>query len=88
VPSREKLFAPTEISARLKDYICTELLRRPSYRLGDDEPLITGGLIDSFCVAHLGVFIETTFGVYIPDVELTVENMDTLERIVARVAQG
>jgi acyl carrier protein len=72
----------------LKDYICTELLRRPSHPLRDDESLITGGLIDSFCVAHLGVFIEATFGVYIPDVELTVENMDTLERIVARVAQG
>ena len=78
----------TEISAKLKHYICTELLRQPSYPLRDDEPLITGGLIDSFCVAHLGVFIETAFGVYIPDVELTVENMDTLERIAARVAQG
>ena len=77
-----------KIRDALKDYICAELLRRPSYPLCDDEPLITGGLIDSFCVAHLGVFIETTFGVYIPDVELTVENMDTLERIVARVARG
>jgi acyl carrier protein len=77
-----------KIRDALKDYICAELLRRPSYPLRDDEPLITGGLIDSFCVAHLGVFIETTFGVYIPDVELTVENMDTLERIVARVARG
>lgn len=77
-----------KIRDALKDYIRTELLRRPSYPLHDDEPLITGGLIDSFCVAHLGVFIETTFDVYIPDVDLTVENMDTLERIVARVARG
>ena len=77
-----------KIRDALKDYICTELLRRPSYPLRADEPLITGGLIDSFCVAHLGVFIETTFGVYIPDVELTIENMDTLERIAARVARG
>ncbi len=50
--------------------------------------MITGGLLDSFCIAHLGVFIEATFDVYIPDVDLTVENMDTLERIVARVAVG
>ncbi len=88
MPPRRELFAPSEISATLKDYICTELLRRPSYPLRDDEPLITGGLLDSFCVAHLGVFIEATFDVYIPDVDLTVENMDTLERIVARVAVG
>jgi len=55
--------------------------------LGDDEPLVTGGLIDSFAIAHLGVFIEQRFGVYIPDPELTVENMDTVRRIAVCVVQ-
>jgi acyl carrier protein len=45
-------------------------------------------LIDSFCLAHLGVFIESAFGVYVPDSELTVENMDTLDQIVNRVLRG
>ena len=66
---------------RLRSFICTELLRDPDYPLGDDEPLISGGLIDSFSIAHLAVFIEREFAVYIADVDLTVENMDTLRQI-------
>jgi len=63
-------------------------MQRPSYPLAGDEPLMSGGLVDSFCVAHIGVFIETAWGVYIPDPELTVEAMDTLNRIATRVLQG
>ncbi len=77
-----------EIKPQLRAYICRELIRNPNYPLEDETPLITGGLMDSFSLAYLGVFIESTFGVYIPDNELTVENMDTLRRITNRVLQG
>lgn len=77
-----------EILEGLRRFICAELMQHPSYPLRDDEPLMSGGLIDSFCVAHIGVFIEQAWGVYIPDVELSVENMDTLELIAARVLRG
>lgn len=77
-----------EVLAGLRTFICTELMQHPSYPLRDDEPLMSGGLIDSFCVAHIGVFIEQAWGVYIPDPELSVENMDTLEQIAARVLRG
>jgi acyl carrier protein len=70
---------------RLRSFICTELLRDPAYPLGDDEPLISGGLIDSFSIAYVAVFIENAFGVYIPDVDLTVENMDTLRQIAETI---
>jgi acyl carrier protein len=72
----------------LREYVRSALIGNPSYQLGDDEPLITGGLIDSFCIAHLAVFIEGTFGVYIPDTELTVENMDTLASIAATLGRA
>ena len=81
------LLDPAAVRNLLRAFICTELLRHPSYPLADDEPLITGGLIDSFCVAYLSVFIEDAFQVYIPDVDLTVENMDTLQLISAQVLQ-
>lgn len=77
-----------EIKPQLRSYICRELIRNPNYPLEDETPLITGGLMDSFSLAYLGVFIESTFGVYIPDNELTVENMDTLSRITNRVLRG
>lgn len=73
---------------QLRDYIRTELMRNPAYDLRDDEPLITGGLIDSFCLAHLSVFIEGAFAVYLPDTDLTAEEMDTIDKIVARVVGG
>jgi acyl carrier protein len=74
-----------EVRAGLRRFICAELLGDPSYPLADDEPLITGGLIDSFALAHVAVFVESAFGVYLPDVELTVEAMDTVALMAARV---
>ena len=78
----------SEILDRLRTFICSELMQHPSYPLKNNEPLMSGGLIDSFCLAHIAVFIEQAWGVYIPDTELTVENMDTLDLIAARVLQG
>ncbi|MBP7145974.1 MAG: acyl carrier protein [Acidobacteria bacterium] len=74
-----------EIMNQLRTFICTDLVRNPAYPLRNDEPLVTGGLIDSFSIAQIGVFIEQKLGVYVPDTELTVENMDTLERMAALV---
>lgn len=67
---------------RLRDFVRRELLRKPDYPLADDEPLITGGLIDSFSLAQVGVFVEDAFGVYLEDTDLTIANMDTIERMV------
>ena len=44
--------------------------------------------MDSFALAELGVFVEQQFDVYIPDPELTIEKMNTLDQIVARVLRG
>jgi acyl carrier protein len=74
-----------EVKRQLRTYICNELLDRPEYPLEDDEPLITGGLVDSFSLAQIGVFIESAFGVYVPDSDLTVANMNTLDQMAARV---
>ncbi len=76
------------IRETLRHYIVTDLVRDPSYPLTDDESIITGGLMDSFALAELGVFVENEFDVYIPDPELTVQKMNTLDQIVARVLKG
>jgi acyl carrier protein len=70
---------------QLRTYIKTNLIRNAKYPLQDDESLIKGGLIDSFSLAELAVFIEETFGVHFPDPELTVANMDTLNQIIANI---
>lgn len=73
------------VRQQLRDYITRELMRDPDYLLEDDEGIITGGLIDSFSLAELAVFVQETFDVNIPDPDLTVAKMDTLDQITARV---
>jgi acyl carrier protein len=73
------------IREQLRNYIAADLIRDPDYPLGDEEGIITGGMMDSFSLAELAVYVENAFNVYIPDPDLTVEKMDTLNQIVARV---
>lgn len=74
-----------EVQRRLRDYILKDLIRNPSYPLADDEALIKGGLLDSLDMARLAVFVEVEFGVYLPDSDLTVQAMNTLEQMADQV---
>ncbi len=73
------------VREKLSAYITRELIRDETYDLENDEGVITGGLMDSFALAELAVYCEDEFKVYIPDPDLTVEKMDTLDLMVARV---
>lgn len=70
----------------IRQYILQELIRDPDYPLRDDEGIITSGLMDSFALAELAVYIETAFSIYIPDPDLTVEKMDSINQIVEQIA--
>jgi acyl carrier protein len=70
---------------QLVAFITSELMRNASYPLRDDEPLMTGGLIDSFSLVELALFIEESFGVHFDDVELTVANMNTVNQILDNI---
>ena len=76
---------PAETSAEtrdlLRDFIRTEIMRRPQYKLGDADSLIKGGLIDSFSLVQVQLFIEEKFGFRPADIDMTVENMDTIQQI-------
>jgi acyl carrier protein len=75
----------TTIRRQMRAFILNELIREPDYPLRDDEGIISSGLMDSFALAELGVFVEDAFDVYIPDADLTVAKMDSLNQMVARV---
>ena len=76
-----------EIKSKLRQFICKEILNNADYPLKDDEALITSGLMDSFSLAQVGVFAELEFNVYIPDPELTVDRMNTLNDMAFRIAE-
>lgn len=78
----------SDVREKLRDFITRDLIRDDSYELEDDEGIITGGLMDSFALAEFAVFVESEFEVYIPDADLTVVKMDTLDQMVARIMKG
>jgi acyl carrier protein len=61
------------------------LIRNPKYKLTDTEALITGGLIDSFSLTEVGLFLEQQFKIRVPDSDLTVDMMDSVEQIATYV---
>jgi acyl carrier protein len=73
------------IRRQMRAFILNELMREPDYPLREDEGIVSSGLMDSFALAELGVFVEDAFDVYIPDTDLTVAKMDSLNQMVTRV---
>jgi acyl carrier protein len=65
--------------------IATQILRQPGYELGPDEPLISGGIVDSFGLVDLALIVEDNFGVYIDDTELGASTFDTLGELAELV---
>lgn len=48
----------------------------------DETPLFSSGRADSFAVAELIVFIESAIGRRLPSFEVTMENFDSIRRIM------
>ncbi|MFI5212229.1 MAG: hypothetical protein ACHQIH_05050 [Ignavibacteria bacterium] len=65
------------------DYVKKEYLEDGDDReIVYDTPLISGGLVDSFSLVSLKVFIETKYNVQIPDAKATPEAFDSVNNIV------
>jgi acyl carrier protein len=70
---------------QLRAFIAREILRDPGYSIGDDELLISSGLIDSFSLVDLALFVEQSFGVRLHETELNADTFDTLNALVALI---
>jgi acyl carrier protein len=71
----------SEIVDTLLNYITGEILKRPNFRIGRSDPLISSGLIDSFHLVDLAMFIEAHYNVIIDDMELNAATFDTLDEL-------
>ena len=70
-----------EIIPTLEVFIAKQLLKQPDRKIDPDEPLISGGLIDSFSLVDLALFVEENLGVRIDDTELNADTFDTLTQL-------
>jgi acyl carrier protein len=77
----------TDLDATIAQFIASEILKQPSRMISPTEALISSGLIDSFHLVDLALFVEDTFGVHIDDTELNVDTFDTLQQLSTLIRQ-
>jgi acyl carrier protein len=70
-----------QIIQKLAAYIAGDILKQPKRAILPNESIISSGLIDSFSLVDLGLFVEDNFGVRIDDTELNADTFDTLEQL-------
>ncbi|MBI3163148.1 MAG: acyl carrier protein [Chloroflexi bacterium] len=76
----------TEIITPIAKFIAEKILKQPNKVITADESLISSGLIDSFSLMDLALFIEDTFGVRVEDTELNAETFDNLNQLAVLVS--
>jgi acyl carrier protein len=74
-----------EIIQKLGAQIAGKILKQPNRILKSDQALISSGLIDSFSLVDLALFIEDTFNVRVDDAELNVDTFDTLDQLASLI---
>lgn len=73
------------IKDQLSHYIASQILRQPNRQLSSQEPLISSGLIDSFSLVDMALYVEDTFDVRIDDTELNAETFDSIEQLATLI---
>ncbi len=75
----------TEITTPIAKFIAEKILKQPNKEIKPDEALISSGLIDSFSLMDLALFVEDTFGVKIEDTELNANTFDSLNQLAGLI---
>lgn len=75
----------TDLVTKLSTFLATDILKQPNRIISADEPLISSGLIDSFSLMDVALFIEDNFGVRIDDTELNADTFDNLTQLVTLI---
>ncbi len=76
-----------DLTTSLAKYIAVTILKQPRRVILPEEKIISSGLIDSFHLVDLALFVEDTFHVRIDDTELTAETFDTLTQLAELIKQ-
>ena len=72
-------------TSNLEKFIVTQILKQPNRKIAADEALLSSGLIDSFNLMDLALYVEDTFGVRIEDTELNADTFDNLSQLSALI---
>jgi len=75
-----------EMHDTVREYVIGEYVDEDDdVKVENDTPLISSGLVDSFSMVSLKVFLEKKYNIKLPDEEATPEAFDTVNSIVELV---
>ena len=74
-----------EMKVKISEYMAKEIIKQPGRTIRPDEALLTSGLIDSFHLVDLALFVEDNFGVHIDDSELNASTFDSLDGLISLI---
>ena len=69
----------------LQQYISSKILKQAGRQIAPEAALISSGLIDSFSLVDLALFVEDTFGVRLEDTELNAQTFDSLQQLATLI---
>ena len=75
----------SDLITKLATFLATDILKQPNRIISSDEPLISSGLIDSFSLMDVALFVEDNFGVRIEDTELNADTFDNLAQLASLI---
>jgi len=71
-----------DLKKTIRDYVVKEYIEEGDDReITDTTRLISGGIVDSFSMVSLKLFLEKKCGIRIPDEAATPDAFDTVNRI-------
>lgn len=76
----------TDTITTLAKFIAEKILKQANKVVQPEEALISSGLIDSFSLMDLALFVEDTFNVRIEDTELNAQTFDNLAQLAQLIA--
>lgn len=71
----------SDLIPKLSTFLAHNILKQPDRTIAPDEPLISSGLIDSFSLMDVALFVEDNYGVRIEDTELNADTFDNLDQL-------
>ena len=75
----------SETITKLSEFISGTILKQPNRKIDPSEPLISSGLIDSFSLMDVALFVEDNFSVRIEDTELNADTFDNLTQLASLI---
>ncbi|MFN0205836.1 MAG: acyl carrier protein [Planctomycetota bacterium] len=69
--------SPPDLNA-LKSYILQKFAKRGTVSIEDNTSLVKSGWVDSFAIVDIVAFIESEYGIQLPDGDVVPENFENI----------